>query len=109
MDDPTKPRSEKGRRRVRKAMPEEMKVIRNHHEGYISRTQWDEIREIFNRNSWSRDHAPLGEGAALVPGLARCAVHGLRKLNVHYKRGKESGLRSHHYFCKGDWENCGAQ
>jgi DNA invertase Pin-like site-specific DNA recombinase len=109
VDDPTKPRSEKGRRRVRKAMPEEMRVIRDHHEGYIIRAQWDEIHEIFERNSWSRDHAPLGEGAGLVQGLPRCAVHRLRKLSVHYKRGKETGPRSHHYFCKGDWETCGAQ
>lgn len=50
---------------------------------------------------------PLGEGAGLVQGLPRCAVHRMRKLNVHYKRGKDTGPRSHHYLCRGDWENCG--
>jgi len=107
VDDPTKPRSAKGRRRVRKAKQEEMKCIRDHHDGYISRDQWNEIGQIFARNCWSREHAPLGEGMGLAQGLVRCGAHRMRRLSVHYKRGKLVGLRSHHYVCKGDWENCG--
>jgi DNA invertase Pin-like site-specific DNA recombinase len=109
VDDPTKGRSAKGRRRVRKAAPEEVKILRDHHVGYLSRDQLDEIRTIFRQNSWTTDHAPLGEGVGLVQGLPRCALHRHHKMKVHYKHGKEAGPRSHHYGCRGEWESGGSK
>lgn len=109
VDDPTKPRSAKGRRRVRKAAPEEVKILRDHHIGYLSRDQLDEIRTTFRQNSWTTDHAPLGEGVGLVQGLPRCALHRHHKMKVHYKHGKEAGPRSHHYGCRGEWESGGSK
>ena len=94
VDDPTKPRSAKGRRRVRKAKAHEVRVIKDHHEGYLSAEQWAEIQEIFARNAWSPDHANAGVGGALVQGLICCGMHACRRMSVRYKHGQVAWRRS---------------
>ena len=104
VDDHRKPRSAKGRYRIRKATTEEMKIIPDHHVGYVTRAQWAEIQVIFRTNTWSSDHTRLGDGHALVQGILRCAYHRNRLLGTHYKRGKSARSRSHNYYCRGDYD-----
>ena len=103
VDDPTKPRSAKGRRRVRKARPEEIRIIRDHHEGYLSAEQWAEIQGIFDNNGWSQEHANAGVGAAWVQGLIRCRQHACRRMSVRYKHGEARWPRSYSYRCMGEY------
>jgi DNA invertase Pin-like site-specific DNA recombinase len=100
VDDHTKPRSAKGRRRPRKAKPEEIKVIGDHHEGYITRDQWAEIRAICERNAWSRQHSHLADGPGLTGGVIFCGLHAGWRMGVRYKRGGK-WTRSHTYTCRG--------
>jgi DNA invertase Pin-like site-specific DNA recombinase len=108
VDDHRKGRSAKGRYRIRRASADEMHVIPDHHVGYLTHDQWQEIRAIFRSNAWSADHANLGVGPALVQGLPRCTRHRSRILLTHYKRGRDAGPRCHSYRCRGDYDLGGA-
>jgi len=88
---------------VRKAKPEEVRIIRDHHEGYISVEQWTEIRAILATSGWSRDHANLGTGVALAQEPLRCWLHANRRMSTRYKHGREGWRRSYGYRCRGDY------
>jgi DNA invertase Pin-like site-specific DNA recombinase len=102
--DPTKPRTARGQRRMRRAKAEEVSLTKDHHDGYITREQWVEIQAIFRINAWSKDHASIGHGDAIAQGLVRCSLHRGWVLRVHYKRGPKNGSRSHAYYCEGDYK-----
>jgi DNA invertase Pin-like site-specific DNA recombinase len=106
--DLTKPRTPRGARRFRKATPEEQVVIANHHDGYITREQWQEIQAILASNAWSRDHANAGSGNAIVGRWIRCSLHREWKMRVNYKRGPRSRFGSFYtYWCIGDYQKGG--
>lgn len=84
------------RRTRRKAASEWLALIPDHHEGYIS---WDQFQEIHQRlsenNVQSRGPGAPKRGAALLAGVMRCRRCG-RRLSVKYSG---SGSRFLRYVC----------
>jgi hypothetical protein len=100
--DPTKKRTVRGHRRRRKAAADEVMVVSDHHEGYVTREEWQEIRNILRTNAWSPGHTSVGHGRSIAQGLVRCAVHREWRMMVQYNRGPRGGGRSYIYRCEGD-------
>lgn len=95
--DRTRPRDGRGKWRTKKSPPDTVTTVRDHHEPYVSREQWEEIRQLMARNTWSKEHGVLGPADDLLQGVLRCRQHrnwAMRAMN----RGK-AGYR---YFCIGD-------
>jgi DNA invertase Pin-like site-specific DNA recombinase len=101
VDDHTKARSAKGRRRARQALPAEIVVIPNHHEAYVTLAEWEEVQTILRMNRWTPDHGTAGHGRAQIQGLVRCERHHGRLMGPQYKKGKAIGAYS--YGCQGDY------
>jgi len=97
-------------KRVRRARPEEQEVLPGKIEAYVTPEEYQQVRDLvaarqLPARSW------VGEGAALAPGLVRCAAHGQR-LYVAYKSppgrpAKPSGC--HYYICRGASAEAGLQ
>jgi len=51
-------------------------VLEDHHEGYVSREEFDQIQRTLAINRRSPSQAYLGGGPALLQGRIRCAAHG---------------------------------
>src|SRR6266496_188103 len=81
--------------------------IRDHHEGYIDWSTYEENRQMTRRNSvnWQGDEsmAAIRAGQGLLVGLLRCGHCG-RKLHVRYWGGTGTNAR---YLCKGDYDDGG--
>src|SRR5260370_15364040 len=81
--------------------------IRDHHEGYIDWSTYEENRQMTRRNSvnWQGDEsmAAIRAGQGLLVGLLRCGHCG-RKLHVRYWGGSGTNAR---YLCKGDYDDGG--
>ena len=71
----------------------------NHHPGYMTQEQQEEIKLILKSNHFVRRNRP-GRGRALTQGLLRCSVCG-RSLSVNYHKGK-----SYSYGCGWDSNPC---
>src|SRR5438105_12306288 len=78
--------------------------IRDHHEGYIDWSTYEENRQMTRRNSvnWQGDEsmAAIRAGQGLLVGLLRCGHCG-RKLHVRYWGDRGTNAR---YLCKGDYD-----
>ena len=81
--------------------------IRDHHEGYIDWSTYEENRQITRRNSvnWQGDEsmAAIRAGQGLLVGLLRCGHCG-RKLHVRYWGARGTHAR---YLCKGEFDDGG--
>src|SRR6266700_4253780 len=81
--------------------------IRDHHEGYIDWSTYEENRQMTRRNSvnWQGDEsmAAIRAGQGLLVGLLRCGHCG-RRLHVRYWGG--SGTNAS-YLCKGEFDDGG--
>src|SRR6266571_2684652 len=81
--------------------------IRDHHEGYIDWSTYEENRQMTRRNSvnWQGDEsmAAIRAGQGLLVGLLRCGHCG-RKLHVRYWGGSGTNAR---YLCKGNYDDGG--
>jgi DNA invertase Pin-like site-specific DNA recombinase len=106
--DPRRGRNDRGHLRVRPATDEEMIIIEDHHQGYITRAEWKDIRKILRLNAPSAERRHLGEGSALLQGVIRCGIHG-QAMSVAYKPKRSDGGASHLYFCIGDYRHGGPQ
>jgi excisionase family DNA binding protein len=81
---------ENGRKRVIRSMQRDWRswevLIRDHHEGYISWTEFERNQQLIADNTNGKRFMSRGavrRGEALLPGLLRCARCG-KKLRVHY-------------------------
>lgn len=99
--DPSKGRRPKGNWRTRKASPEEMMIVPNHHQAYVSHDKWSEVQHILTLNAPSKTRRNLGPGRALVQGIVRCGIHSW-SMSVRYDRRNRRGDVSHRYQCPGD-------
>ena len=81
--------------------------IRDHHEGYIDWSTYEENRQMTRRNSvnWQGDEsmAAIRAGQGLLVGLLRCGHCG-RKLHVRYWGAHGTHAR---YLCKGEFDDGG--
>jgi DNA invertase Pin-like site-specific DNA recombinase len=81
--------------------------IRDHHEGYIDWSAYEENRQMTRRNSvnWQGDGsmAAIRAGQGLLVGLLRCGHCG-RKLHVRYWGARGTHAR---YLCKGEFDDGG--
>src|SRR6266571_8656583 len=81
--------------------------IRDHHEGYIDWSTYEENRQMTRRNSvnWQGNEsmAAIRAGQGLLVGLPLCGHCG-RKLHVRYWGGTGTNAR---YLCKGDYDDGG--
>ena len=75
-----------------------MIIIKDHHEAYVTREEWDEMQLILANNAPQRDRRNPGSGAAVLQGILRCAKH--RGMTSKYK--KQVNSTSHYYVCSGD-------
>jgi hypothetical protein len=99
------------RKRQAKAVPPEQArvFLRDHHEGYISWTAFEENQRMIRRNDFRGDWdetagvARLGKG--LLAGLLRCGRCG-RKLYVRYWGKSGTSAR---YLCTGDFASGGGR
>ncbi len=90
------------RKTKRKPVEEWMTLIYNHHEGYVSREDFERIQRMISQNAQSRASAgPVKRGPALLTGLLRCRRCG-RKLTVLYS-GK-SGLVARYTCHRGSFD-----
>lgn len=98
------------KRRQRSAVaPEQAAVfLREHHEGYVDWTTYEENQRIMRNNSFNGEHdesiGPARRGQGLLSGLLRCRRCG-RKLHVRYWGRSGTSAR---YFCSGDYERGGS-
>jgi DNA invertase Pin-like site-specific DNA recombinase len=86
------------KKRVRRAIDEIPVLIREHHEGYVSWTEFERIQQMLASNARGFDATRPGaakKGPALLAGLLRCRRCG-RKLSVHYTGRERSVPR---YMC----------
>jgi DNA invertase Pin-like site-specific DNA recombinase len=102
-----------GQLRKRQGAPqraEECRVlIKDHHEGYIDWTRYEEIQRMIGANNTrgaGADEAvgPVREGQGLLAGLLRCGRCG-RKLHVRYWGRSGTSAR---YLCRGTYGSGGA-
>ena len=90
--------------------PEEARVfIRNHHDGYIDWTTFEEHQRMISRNTWRGDSDETAgaarSGNGLLAGLLRCRRCG-RKLHVRYWGKAGTSAR---YLCPGDFTTGGGR
>jgi hypothetical protein len=71
----------------------------NHHPGYMTQEQQEEIKSILSKNRWECRHRP-GRGAAILQGLLRCGLCS-NALGVSYDH-----VNSHTYSCGWNTEPC---
>lgn len=89
-------------RKVRRSREEWEVLIHDHHEGYISREEYEHNQRIISGNANMKGVMVVGsarEGDGLLAGLLRCGQCG-RKLKVFYHR-----QRGAHYLCHGTFRD----
>jgi DNA invertase Pin-like site-specific DNA recombinase len=108
--DPTRERFPGGQRRVRHGTPDEIILIPNHHDPYVSPAQWDEMHAILKLHAPSRDRRNPGLGSAVLQGVVRCARHRNRSMATAYRRRKSPDMvGAHSYWCGGDYDHGGKE
>ena len=107
--DPRAGRDAHGRLRTRRARPDEVIVVHDHHEPYVTAAQWNDIQTALKLNGPSETRRNLGPGTALVQGIIRCGLHAMHAMVAVYKAARRDGGRSHAYFCIGDYHTGGPQ
>lgn len=106
-------RSPNGRPRDRVSEPEEMIVIRDHHEPYIDRATWKTIQQILDLNAPQKRRRNPGRGDAILQGIFCCGLHEgtTIALGPKYKQASDGSSR-HFYACNGEvflgGERCGS-
>lgn len=75
-------RSHRGRPKTRPADPDKILVVRDHHEGYISRDEFDKLREKHSKNAF-KEAQPPQEGGNLLQGIIYCG-HCKRRMSNRY-------------------------
>jgi hypothetical protein len=78
-----------------------MIVVRDHHEPYVSRDQWNEMQHVLDVNAPQKTRRNLGPGGAVLQGILRCAKHLTRVMRARNKRYKH-GDTIYAYSCEGD-------
>jgi DNA invertase Pin-like site-specific DNA recombinase len=71
-------------------------MVRNHHEGYLTWEQWEQIQDALHRNRRT-NRPPIRGGAALLQGLLWCASCDRRLKAVYDRRAQGKSLPS--YLC----------
>lgn len=100
--DPTKDRSPRtGQLRTRAAKPGETKIIRNHHEPYVSPDEWDRNQKTLRSKAFGNPQRCYGDGTALLQKRLICEEHPGRFLSIAYKPKRADGSQSHGYLCSG--------
>ena len=87
------------KRTVRKPLPKWSVLIPNHHEGYITWDQFQQVQQMITNNSQTCFRSGPGaakKGRALLAGLLRCRKCG-RKLMVSYTGQQHDKVR---YLCR---------
>lgn len=111
--DPRLGRRPGGKLRMRRASDDELHAIVDHHPGYITLKQFEEIQKIIEINRPSQERRNMGCGTALLEGkLVRCARHGNQSLRVSYQVDRRGRPRWCYYVCSGEsltgGEGCGS-
>ena len=75
--------------------------LEDHHEGYITKEQFEENQRTLKLNANTPTHSHLGPGSALLQGLVRHVPHRHRLMIVAYAN-RRAQLR-----CRGDFERGG--
>ena len=98
---------ENGRKRVLRSMQRDWRewsvLIRDHHEGYLTWTEYERNLALIADNANGKSYMGRGSirrGEALLPGLFRCARCG-RKLYVTYSGSNRGGHQTQRYACRG--------
>jgi DNA invertase Pin-like site-specific DNA recombinase len=94
-------RSPNGRLRDRPSTADEMVIVPDHHEPYVSRNQWNEMQHILDVNAPTKTRRNLGPGGAFLQGILRCAKHPtwvMRARNKQYQHGNTI----YAYSCEGE-------
>jgi DNA invertase Pin-like site-specific DNA recombinase len=107
-NDQSKGQMGNGRWRSRKASPEEVMIIANHHAPYVSHEEWNEVQHVLTVNAPSKRRRNLGPGRALLQGVIRCGIHDL-SMAVRYGRPTQGGDITHRYQCDGEHSVGGRQ
>jgi Recombinase len=94
-------RSPNDRLRDRPSSVDEMIVVPDHHEPYVSRDQWNEMQHILDVNAPTKTRRNLGPGGAFLQGILRCAKHPTRVMRARNKR-YHHGDTIYAYSCEGD-------
>jgi len=99
-----------GRRQAPPTAPEQARVfIRDHHEGYIDWTAFEENQRMIRRNHYRGESdetaGAVRAGRGLLAGLLRCGRCG-RRLNVRYWGKAGTNAR---YLCTGDYAADGSR
>ena len=89
--DPTLGLDGRGHFRSRAVPENEIFVIRDHHEPYISRSEQDSLKRMLERNGFAGPHGVLGPGQALAQGCVRCRKH-REWLMMAISKKQESGV-----------------
>ena len=88
------------KKRVAKPEDEWVARIENHHEGYVSLSEYYGNIEKLESNCPQSGNSVPREGAALLQGIAVCGKCGL-KMSNHYLTSS-NGTRQHHYYVCGN-------
>jgi hypothetical protein len=107
--DPRFGRDPKGHPRLRRADADNVITVVDHHEPFVTREEWAEIRSILTLNGPSAGRRNLGPGSGLLQGIIRCAMHRDMAMSTVYKTPRRDGGRSHAYYCIGDYHDGGPQ
>ena len=99
--DPAAGRDRRGRVRLRRANPDDVVVIKGHHDAYVSEEVWDEVQRVLKENTWTPSHAGMGKGGATLQGIVRCERCGF-SMAVAYKAQRQNGRWTHRYQCIGE-------
>jgi DNA invertase Pin-like site-specific DNA recombinase len=97
--DPSLGRDARGRVRARRATEDEVIIITDHHEPYISRGEQAELKALLERNAFGGPHGLLGAGQALGQGVVRCGKHGEWLMSAVWKDTDEHGHVRYDYTC----------
>lgn len=105
--DPLRERDGRGHYRLVPLAEDEILVMHDHHEPYLTREEQTEISELLSRNTWSNSHGVIGPGDALAQGCLRCRKHNLWLMRSIQKQGstRPRGV----YVCTGDTLEGGTQ
>lgn len=99
--DPTLGRDPRGHFRSRRVPDDEVFVIADHHEPYISRSEQQALKAMLKRNAFAGPHGILGHGQALAQGVVRCGKHREWSMAAVWKETYEDGRVRFDYVCSG--------
>jgi DNA invertase Pin-like site-specific DNA recombinase len=100
--DPLRGRDRRGHWRSVKAPADEVIVVRDHHEPYVTRDFVAEIHALLERNALSKQHGVLGPGNALAQGMLRCSKHRMWLMRAVPKGRVTPGRDRYTYVCTGE-------